>query len=148
MNHSSPLTSSGDIEEQQLGSAARRKRAGETTSSMNNNNNYNTHNSIPPLNDGDEKDGILMMGATATSTTTPYTSIMEKQALPMVVSESHTRSLLKGVTWRCLATATTVGIAWMVTGHVQAAIQIGFVEFFAKLAIYYAHERVWAKIKL
>lgn len=62
--------------------------------------------------------------------------------------ESHTRSLLKGVTWRCLATLTTVIIAWFVTGEVAQAIQIGFVEFFAKLGIYYMHERVWAKIRI
>lgn len=62
--------------------------------------------------------------------------------------ESHTRSLLKGVTWRVLATTTTVVIAWFVTGEVAQAFQIGFVEFFAKLAIYYMHERVWAKIRI
>ena len=63
-------------------------------------------------------------------------------------SESHTRSLAKGITWRCLATLTTVIIAWLVTGEVAQAFQIGFVEFFAKLAIYYLHERAWTKIRI
>lgn len=62
--------------------------------------------------------------------------------------ESHTRSLVKGFTWRCLATMTTVVISWFITGEVAQAFQIGFMEFFAKLAIYYLHERVWAKIQL
>ena len=62
--------------------------------------------------------------------------------------ESHTRSLLKGFTWRCLATVTTVVIAWFVTGEIAQAFQIGLVEFFAKLAIYYLHERAWAKIRI
>lgn len=62
--------------------------------------------------------------------------------------ESHTRSLVKGFTWRCLATTTTVTIAWFVTGEVAQAFQIGFVEFFAKLAIYYMHERAWTKIRI
>lgn len=66
----------------------------------------------------------------------------------LVPEESHMRSLLKGVTWRCLATLTTVIIAWFVTGEVAQAFKIGFVEFFAKLAIYYMHERVWAKIRI
>lgn len=66
----------------------------------------------------------------------------------VITEESHTRSLLKGVTWRILATMTTVIIAWFVTGEVAQAFRIGFVEFFAKLAIYYMHERAWARIRI
>ena len=60
--------------------------------------------------------------------------------------ESHVRSIAKGVTWRVLATLTTVIIAWLITGAIDIALQIGFVEVFAKIAIYYAHERAWAHI--
>lgn len=60
--------------------------------------------------------------------------------------DSRTRSLLKGVTWRIVATATTVLIAWLITGDVSASLQIGFIEVFAKIAIYYLHERVWAHV--
>lgn len=60
--------------------------------------------------------------------------------------ESHTRSILKGITWRAVATGTTVTIAWIVIGEVSTAFQIGFFEVFAKIAIYYIHERIWAKI--
>eukprot|EP00934_Nitzschia_sp_Nitz4_P000762 Nitzschia sp. Nitz4//scaffold111_size72815//41780//42082//NITZ4_005791-RA/size72815-processed-gene-0.54-mRNA-1//1//CDS//3329533183//762//frame0 len=62
--------------------------------------------------------------------------------------ESHTRSLLKGFTWRVVATMSTVTIAWFVTGEVGQAFKIGLVEFFAKLAIYYVHERIWARIRI
>jgi adenylylsulfate kinase len=65
-----------------------------------------------------------------------------------VIVESHTRSIVKGLTWRILATSTTTVIAYFVTGHVDTAIQIGFFEFFAKLAIYYLHERAWTRIRL
>ncbi|KAG7362245.1 DUF2061 domain containing membrane protein [Nitzschia inconspicua] len=51
-------------------------------------------------------------------------------------SESHTRSLVKGLTWRCLATISTVVIAWIVTGETGTAFQIGFFEFFAGLGAY------------
>mmetsp|Transcript_119238 Transcript_119238/g.178127 ORF Transcript_119238/g.178127 Transcript_119238/m.178127 type:complete len:121 (+) Transcript_119238:123-485(+) len=61
--------------------------------------------------------------------------------------ESHTRSLVKGFTWRLVATGTTVTITYFVTGEVGTALKIGFVEFFAKIMIYYAHERIWAKIR-
>ena len=62
------------------------------------------------------------------------------------IQDSRIRSLLKGITWRFLATLTTVIIAWLITGDVSAALQIGFIEVFAKIAIYYAHERAWARV--
>lgn len=62
------------------------------------------------------------------------------------VRESHVRSLLKGLTWRCVATATTMTIAWIVTGEVALALKIGGIEVFAKILIYYAHERAWASV--
>ena len=62
------------------------------------------------------------------------------------VQDSRVRSLLKGVTWRVLATLTTVVIAWFITGDVSAALSIGFIEVFAKIAIYYLHERAWAQV--
>jgi uncharacterized membrane protein len=61
--------------------------------------------------------------------------------------ESRTRSLMKGLTWRVLATLTTIVIAWLITGDVGTALQIGFIEVFAKIAIYYLHERAWAHVK-
>lgn len=57
--------------------------------------------------------------------------------------ESHLRSVLKGLTWRALATATTVIIAYFVTGMVAVALQIGAIEVVAKIVVYYVHERVW-----
>jgi uncharacterized membrane protein len=62
--------------------------------------------------------------------------------------ESHLRSLAKGITWRFVATMTTVIIAWLVTGETSIAFQIGFFEFFAKVGIYYIHERIWARIRI
>jgi uncharacterized membrane protein len=62
--------------------------------------------------------------------------------------ESHTRSILKGITWRFVATMTTVVIAWLVIGEASIAFEIGFFEVFAKIAIYYLHERLWSKIPL
>uniref|UniRef100_A0A7R9WXL7 DUF2061 domain-containing protein n=1 Tax=Craspedostauros australis TaxID=1486917 RepID=A0A7R9WXL7_9STRA len=66
-----------------------------------------------------------------------------------VVEESHTRSLLKGISWRLVATTTTIIVSFLITnGEVATALKIGAAEFFAKLAIYYAHERIWAKIRI
>lgn len=57
--------------------------------------------------------------------------------------ESHLRSILKGVTWRCLATLVTFLLAHWITGEVDMAAKIAGWEALAKLFVYYAHERVW-----
>mmetsp|Transcript_28043 Transcript_28043/g.41419 ORF Transcript_28043/g.41419 Transcript_28043/m.41419 type:complete len:95 (+) Transcript_28043:198-482(+) len=62
--------------------------------------------------------------------------------------ETHLRSALKGLTWRVVATTTTMTIAYTLTGEVKLAMEIGFIEFLAKLAIYYVHERIWASCRV
>ena len=57
--------------------------------------------------------------------------------------ESKKRSILKGLTWRVLATGTTFLLAWMFAKDLSVATSIAAVEFFVKFAIYYAHERAW-----
>ncbi|UAB80413.1 DUF2061 domain-containing protein [Marixanthomonas sp. SCSIO 43207] len=65
--------------------------------------------------------------------------------------ESHYRSILKGISWRCIATADTILVVLLITclnGNcsIDSALKIGFFEFFIKLAVYYVHERIWQKI--
>ena len=60
--------------------------------------------------------------------------------------DSRIRSLIKGFTWRILATVTTIIIAYIITGHIGDALKIGGIEFFGKLIIYYFHERVWQAV--
>jgi uncharacterized membrane protein len=67
---------------------------------------------------------------------------------PAPVQETHMRSILKGITWRLVASFTTITIAWYITGQVGLALEIGFIEIFAKLIIYYIHERIWARIRV
>ncbi|MFQ5543029.1 MAG: DUF2061 domain-containing protein [Nitrospiria bacterium] len=57
--------------------------------------------------------------------------------------ETHLRSILKGVSWRILATSTTIIIAYVITGNTATAIEIGGIEVFAKFILYYLHERGW-----
>ena len=77
---------------------------------------------------------------------------VEEQPIPpptqLHQQESHTRSILKGVTWRFVASMTTITIAFLVTGEVGVAFQIGVVEFIAKIGIYYAHERLWLQVPI
>ena len=60
--------------------------------------------------------------------------------------ESRLRSVLKGLSWRVIATATIIVIAKITTGDTDLAIKIGFIEFFIKFALYYGHERIWAQV--
>ena len=60
-----------------------------------------------------------------------------------VQRESNLRSLLKAISWRVIATATTILIAWLVYGDIGPALAIGGIEFFAKFFVYYFHERLW-----
>ena len=60
-----------------------------------------------------------------------------------VDKESKTRSILKGLTWRILATATTFLLAWIFAKDLTVATTIATAEFFIKFAIYYLHERAW-----
>jgi uncharacterized membrane protein len=60
--------------------------------------------------------------------------------------ESHIRSVLKGITWRIIATSTTITIAYIITGKVGDALTIGGFEFVGKLLIYYLHERAWQNV--
>ena len=65
-----------------------------------------------------------------------------------VKKESHLRSILKGLTWRIIATTTIIFIAWFTTGDISMAIEIGAIEFVFKLLLYYIHERVWQLVPL
>ena len=65
-----------------------------------------------------------------------------------IIRESRLRSVLKAVSWRVLATLTTVVVAYFVIGNVGDALKIGSVEVVVKMGIYYIHERTWAHLPL
>ena len=67
-------------------------------------------------------------------------------SLALAHGDSHARSIVKGLTWRCVATMTTVFISWIVIGDISSALEIGFFEFFSKVFLYYLHERIWLRI--
>jgi uncharacterized membrane protein len=61
-------------------------------------------------------------------------------------AETHTRSVLKAVSWRTLGTLDTFAISWILTGRVEIAGSIAGLEIITKIAWYYLHERVWAVV--
>ncbi|MBL7215793.1 MAG: DUF2061 domain-containing protein [Phycisphaerae bacterium] len=56
------------------------------------------------------------------------------------------RSFAKTITWRILATMTTMLLVWLVYPDITKAVTIGLAEFFIKMIVYYSHERAWARI--
>ena len=57
--------------------------------------------------------------------------------------ESPLRSALKAVSWRIIASGTTLVIAYLVTGSASWAVGIAGIELVTKLIAYYVHERAW-----
>lgn len=64
-----------------------------------------------------------------------------------IYDEHHFRSVIKAITWRIIGTLDTIIISFIVTGKVNWALIIGFVELITGVVLYYLHERIWNKIK-
>jgi uncharacterized membrane protein len=59
------------------------------------------------------------------------------------MTESHFRSIIKGVSWRIVGTFDTIVLSFFLTGHISIALKIGFTEVATKVLLYYLHERAW-----
>ncbi len=57
--------------------------------------------------------------------------------------ENRTRIVLKSVSFRLIATLTTIVLVFAFTKEVAFGLQVGFLEFFAKIVLFYYHERLW-----
>jgi adenylylsulfate kinase len=68
-------------------------------------------------------------------------------ALTKPKSESHLRSVAKAVSWRTLGTVDTFILSFIITGEAKVALAISGVEIFTKIFLFWAHERVWNKVK-
>lgn len=60
--------------------------------------------------------------------------------------EAHSRSFLKAVSWRITGSIDTLLVSFFVTGKLNVAATIAFVEVITKIALYYFHERAWSMI--
>ena len=59
------------------------------------------------------------------------------------VNETKTRSLIKTVTWRVVATLVTLLVVYMFTKAIGSSIKITLTAAFVSMVAYYIHERVW-----
>lgn len=61
------------------------------------------------------------------------------------MTESHLRSILKGISWRIVGTVNTMLLSYLVTNSLATALKISVTEVVTKLLLYYMHERSWIK---
>lgn len=62
-------------------------------------------------------------------------------------NDSHSKSVVKAISWRIIGTIDTILISWWLTGTLSVALSIGSIEIFSKFILYYGHERLWNLIK-
>lgn len=67
--------------------------------------------------------------------------------------ESQIRSIIKSLSWRCVAILDTLVVVLLITCYFDQcslvfAFTIGFLEFFFKSVVYYIHERIWQRIQI
>ena len=61
--------------------------------------------------------------------------------------DTHRRSFLKTISWRAAATLITALVTLALTGRLDFAVTVGLGDTFVKFFLYYAHERMWSKIR-
>jgi len=58
------------------------------------------------------------------------------------------RNLLKAISWRIVATLTTMLLVLVLTGNLVLSGEVGIVELVVKISAYYLHERAWNLVSL
>ncbi|MBS3085987.1 DUF2061 domain-containing protein [Candidatus Pacearchaeota archaeon] len=62
------------------------------------------------------------------------------------IIDTHKRSIVKSISWRIIATLTTIILVFIFTKSFIISFGVGFFEITLKIIIYYYHERAWNKI--
>ena len=60
--------------------------------------------------------------------------------------ETHFRSVIKGVSWRIIATLVTTIVVWLISGEISMALFAGASDSVVKIGLFWAHERLWQRI--
>lgn len=61
--------------------------------------------------------------------------------------ETNKRSIVKGITWRVIATTTTILIVYFFFDRLDLAIAAGAIETVLKIGLFWIHERTWFKVR-
>lgn len=60
--------------------------------------------------------------------------------------DTDRRGLVRALSWRVVAWALTVGVAYLFTGKAVVALAIGVADSLLKIFAYYLHERSWLSL--
>ena len=60
--------------------------------------------------------------------------------------ESHSRSIVKAVSYRILGSTTTAVIFYVLTGKLSLSLGAGALDMVLKIGVYFIHERIWNHI--
>ena len=60
--------------------------------------------------------------------------------------ETHFRSVVKGLSWRVIATLVTTIVVWLISGEVSMALFAGASDSLVKIVLYWGHERLWQTV--
>ncbi len=61
--------------------------------------------------------------------------------------ETNKRSIVKGISWRVVATTTTIAIVYFFFDRLDLAIAAGLIETVLKVGLYWWHEKVWQRVR-
>ena len=56
---------------------------------------------------------------------------------------TNKRIFTKCLTYRILSIIMTIIIVGVVTGSIEGALSIGFLDFFMKMGLQFGHEKIW-----
>jgi adenylylsulfate kinase len=62
--------------------------------------------------------------------------------------ETHTRSVIKAVSWRILGTLATSTLVFLFTRQFALSLAVGGLEFLSKIGLFWLHERAWDRVRL
>src|SRR4026208_545294 len=57
--------------------------------------------------------------------------------------ETHSRSVLKAISWRIFGTLVTSALVYVFTRRLVLSLAVGAIEFFSKIGLFWLHERLW-----
>jgi len=61
--------------------------------------------------------------------------------------DTNQRSIVKGISWRVIATTTTIAIVYFFFDRLDLAVATGMIETVLKVGLYWLHERAWFKVR-
>lgn len=63
------------------------------------------------------------------------------------MSDTSQRSLIKTISWRLSGSGATFLISYVILGNINVAGSIAIIQLVSNTILYYAHERIWNRIK-